>query len=155
MTKPLRILTLLFVAGLPWSASAGIWEGGNPEGGDIRGALKDLRVKMSGKINGFKLTGRHGRTVEVRLPRPQALDAPLVLPPGDWAEITLILEGPVTVRSALSVVQLDLESLTVALEDPEARVVQLDWTLPADPYDLDDDQLIVALEDGALALSKD
>lgn len=152
MTKPLRILALLFIAGLSWSASAGVWEGGNPEGGDIRGALKDLRVKMSGKISGFKLTGRHGRTVEVHLPRPQALDAPLVLPPGDWAEITLLLDGPVTVRSAHSLVQLEVETLTVVLEDTEARKVQLDWTVPADPYDLDDDQLIVALEDGGLAI---
>ncbi len=149
-----HILALLLLSGLPSTASAGWWETGNPGGDELRGTLKGLGLHLSGKITGFKVTGKHGRTSTVYLASPQGLDAPLDLPSGDWAEITVLLDGPVTVRSGGTSVRLEVDSLTVPLADPDATQVTLDWTLP-DGLDLrtvSAERLLHALEDGGLAI---
>ena len=42
MSYRLHILALLLLSGLPSTASAGFWEGGNPGGDELRGTLKGL-----------------------------------------------------------------------------------------------------------------
>lgn len=157
---PPRLL-LLFVL-LSGAAHAG-WIGlGDPD--TLRPTRQSQSFQLSGAIRGFKLTDRHGREVHVPLPRPLPLDAPLSLPAGDWADITLTLDGPVTLRgSGGAEAQLPLESLTASLEDPDARLIRLEWTLPEALLDqLRDGRapeaaLTVALQDGALgrALTRD
>lgn len=147
MFRRLIIVTLLSLIGL---TGTGFIEWGNPE--DVRGGLKGLQVRLSGKISGFKVTNKHGRSVEVRLPRLQSLDAPITLPAGAWAELTLVLDGPVTVRSGTAAVVLEVDALTVPLEDPDARQVHLDWTLPDEVGALSQGALIAALQDGGLAV---
>lgn len=148
-----HILALLVLSAMPGSASAGWVETGNPGGSELRGTFKGLGLHLSGKINGFKVTGKHGRTAVVELDSPQGLGAPLDLPEGEWAEITLLLDGPITVRSGGVSVRLEVETLTVPLSDPDAAQVTLDWSLP-DDLDLrtvSAERLRCALEDGGLA----
>ena len=146
------LVALLFGVGLPGVATARYTEWGNPGGDEFRGKLEGVR--LAGKITGFKLTNKHGRTVMVRLPHPQSLETPISLPEGEWAEITLLLAGPVTVSSGATSVVLKVDSLTVPLEDPEAGEIHLDWTLSSDleAMNFDPDRLILALEDGGLAV---
>ncbi len=146
------LLALLLVSALPTSASAGWTEVGNP-GGSFRGTFKDLQIRLSGSLKGFKVTGKHGKTEVVHLPRAQGLDQAISLPEGSWDEITLFLDGPVTVRASDGVIKLQVDSITVVLEDPDAAQVHLDWTLPADYTSLrgSPTRLLQALEDGALA----
>ena len=148
------LIALLFGVGLPGISTAGVIEVGNPGGDELRGKLEGVR--LAGKITGFKVTNKHGRTVQVRLPHPQSLETPISLPDGEWAEITLLLAGPVTVYSGATSVVLAVDSLTVPLEDPGAHEIHLDWTLPADlsalsPNGLPKAALILALQDGGLA----
>ena len=151
MSRPSALLALLVLSGLPGAAIAGWWEGGNPP--DLRGTHGLQSLQVSGKVTGYKLKANHGRTVAVTLATPQGLDQPLTLPAGDWAELTLILDGPVTLVQGGVVVQLSVDTLTVVLDDPSARKVHLDWTLPQPLSRLaaDPDALIPALEDGGLA----
>ena len=154
MNERTLLLALLAVAASGGTASAGVTEWGNPGGDEFRGKLAGVR--LAGKITGFKLTNKHGRTVQVRLPHPQSLETPISLPDGEWAEITLLLAGPVTVYSGASTVILEVDSLTVPLADPDANEVHLDWTLPADLIALSPNGpskavLILALQDGGLA----
>lgn len=59
------------------------------------------------------------------------LDAPLALPPGDWTDLELGFDAPVQVTLGDDAPALvALPTLLVPLEDPEARVVTLDWSLP-------------------------
>ena len=140
------VIALLLVSAVPTSASAGWTEVGNP-GGSLKG------IGLSGKLTGFKVTGKHGKTEVVHLPRAQGLDQAIPLPECSWHEITLTLDGPVTVRAEEGVLKLQVDSITVALEDPDAAQVHLDWTLPADDTSLrgSPTRLLQALEDGALA----
>ena len=140
------VIALLLVSALPTSASAGWTEVGNP-GGSLKG------IGLSGKLTCFKVTGKHGKSVVVTLPRAQGLDQAIVLPEGSWDEITLFLDGPVTVRTEEGVLKLQVDSITVTLEDPDASEVHLDWTLPSDWTTLraSPDRLLQALEDSALA----
>ena len=148
------ILALLLLSGLPSTASAGWWETGNPGGDELRGTFKGLGLHLSGNITGFKVTDQHGRTSTVVLASPQGLSAPLDLPSGEWTEITVLLDGPVTVRSAGQAHQLKVDSLTVPLADPGASQVHLDWTLPEDLnlQTTSAERLCQALEDGGLAV---
>lgn len=148
MSRRSILLALLFMAGFG-TAVAGVIEVGNPGGAEFRGKLEGVR--LAGKITGFKLTNKHGRTVMVRLPHPQSLETPISMPEGEWVEITLLLTGPVTVYSGATTVVLEVDSLTVPLGDPEAHEIHLDWTLPADLSALSGDALILALQDGGLA----
>ena len=146
------VIALLLVSALPTSASAGWTEVGNP-GGSLCGPFNDLQIRLSGSLKGFKVTGKHGKTEVVTLPRAQGLDKAIPLPEGSWDEITLTLDGPVTVRTEEGAIKLQVDSITVALEDPDAAQVHLDWTLPADDTSLRGSpaRLLQALEDGALA----
>ena len=154
MSYRLHILALLVLSAMPGSASAGWVETGNPGGDELRGTLKGLGLHLSGKINGFKVTGKHGRTSTVYLASPQGLSAPLDLPAGEWAEITLLLDGPVTVGNGGRHRQLWVDSLTVPLADPDATQITLDWTLPEglDLRTVSAERLLHALEDGGLAI---
>lgn len=110
-------------------AQAGIIINGNPPGLHTHQAVSAVQVR--GWVTRLKLTDRHGRSVVVPLPRPYALDEALPLPPGDWADLTLLLDGPAWVGTpGVQPVRLDLPSLTVPLDDPQATAVTLDWTLP-------------------------
>ena len=135
MSYRLHILALLLLSGLPSTASAGFWEGGNPGGDELRGTFKGLSLHLSGNITGFKVTDQHGRTSTVVLASPQGLSVPLDLPAGEWTEITVLLDGPVTVRSA-------------------GQSHQLNWTLPEDLnlQTTSAERLSQALEDGGLAI---
>ena len=150
MSRRLSLLSLLLLSAWSGSASADWWETDNPP--DVRGGYKLQDLRLQGKISGFKVKSTHGRTVTVTLPRSGGLDQPIALPKGEWAEITLILDGPLTLSAGGVTQTLQVHTLTVPLEDPEATQVHLDWTLP-EGLGLDGDAaaLISALEDGALA----
>ncbi len=145
----LAVFALVLLPLFSSSAEAGWVEWGNPE--DLRESAPEIQV--AGRITGFKVTGKHGKSVVVTLPRAQGLDQPIPLPEGSWHEITLTLDGPVTVRTEEGAIKLQVDSITVALEDPDAAQVHLDWTLPADDTSLraSPTRLLQALEDGALA----
>ena len=155
-----RLPLLIAIGALTGLAQARVWEDGNPPGFTGRQTLPGVQVK--GWFSSFKLTGRHGRTVVVHLDRAHALTDSLDLPPGDWADLTLILDGPATLSApGASAVRLDLTELTVPLDDPEATSIKLEWTLPegllsalqagVDPSALLD-TLTNALQDGGMAV---
>ena len=155
-----RVPLLIAIGALTGLAQAGIWENGNPPG--LHGRQTVVGVQVKGWFSSFKLTGRHGRTVVVHLDRAQALTAPLDLPSGDWADLTLFLDGPVTVSAPdASPIRLDLTELSVPLDDPHATTIKLEWTLPdgllaalhagVDPAALAT-PLAAALQDGGLAV---
>ena len=150
MSRPSVLLALLVLSGLPGAAFAGWWETGNPP--DVHGLHSAQKFQISGKVNGIKLKATHGRSRVVTLPAPVDLDQALSLPAGEWAEVTLLLDGPLTVTVDGRQVQLEVDSLTVVLEDPTARLVHLEWSLPDAPIRTwSADALIQALEDGAIA----
>ena len=149
---------LLLLALFPWLdlAEAAVVHNGNPPG--LHEGLNRPAVELQGRIQGFKVVGRHGRTSKVSLSRTVGLDEPLQLPAGDWTELVLELEGPLTLRVAGSgAVQLWVEHLSVLLEEPGGGPVRLDWTLPdgaisALQAGLVPTGLVGLLEDGALAV---
>lgn len=153
----LRLPVLLALGALSTAAHSGIIINGNPE--SLRGTVARGALQVKGWTSMVKLTGRHGRSVAVRLPRPYALDEALPLPAGDWAELTLILDGPVTVALPGAPAQaVDLDTLTVPLDEPGAVEIHLDWTLPegllsALQAGVAPQGLAHALEDGALAVT--
>ncbi len=143
-------LSLVGLLLLTAPAQAGFWGDGG----------RDLHLRSSlqvtGAIRGYKLTSTHGRTVVVKLATPADLAAPLTLPAGPWAELTLLLDGPVTVSAGETSLRLEVDTLTVSLTDPDARQVHLEWSLPEpllaqiqrpDVAPL----LLTALQDGAVA----
>ena len=152
---------LLLLALFPWLdlAEAAVAHTGNPPG--LHEGLNRPAVELQGRIQGFKVVGRHGRTSKVSLSRTVGLDEPLQLPAGDWTELVLELEGPLTLRVAGSgTVQLWVEHLSVLLEEPGGGPVRLDWTLPdgaisALQAGLVPVGLVGLLEDGALAVEEE
>lgn len=152
MSHRMLPFALLLVSAMPNPAGAGWTEVGNP-GGTLHGTFKGSQFRLSGELKGFKVTGKHGKSKVVDLPRGTDLSRPLMLPEGTWHEITLLFDGPVTVRATDGAIKLQVDSLTVTLEDPDAHEVYLDWTLPDDwsALSASPDRLLQALEDGALA----
>ncbi len=153
MTHRLPVLIAL-CALLASIANAGIIIAGNPH--TLHGQVGAMNVVVKGWVTGVKLTGRHGRTVTVVFPRALPLDGALPIPSGDWADLTLELAGPVTVSVEGRGVNLDVPSLTVALDEPDASQVHLEWSLPegllsAISAGMSPTALASALEDGGLA----
>ena len=128
-------------------ARAFIWYDGSP--GKIIAVPSHPTVRVSGWVRGIKLTSTTGREIIVKLPRPVPLDQPLTLPAGDWSDLTLILDGPLQVQVDQRPLYLTLPELVVPLDDPSAREIELDWSLPEGP--LDPATLPALLQDGALA----
>lgn len=155
MNRSLRPLLLLgLCCGV---AQAGIDEGGNPPGLHIQHLSGAVHVR--GLVSQLKLTDRRGRSTTVALPRPYRLDEALPLPSGDWADLTLLLEEPVWVEVAGGAPsRLAVAEITLALDDPGAAWVRLDWSLP-DPTSAtlragrSVPGLVEALADGAIARS--
>lgn len=152
MTRPIALVLLAITLVEP-VAQAGWWSQDNGTGLRPRGSQTPA---VSGSFRAYKLTSTHGRTVTVRLPRPASLHEPVALPTGEWATITLLPDGPVTVNG-LSV---ELDAITVPLADPAAAEIHLEWSLSdaltarllsGDRSADLADQLGLALEDGALA----
>lgn len=148
--RPSALLLLALFGGV---AHAWYAESGNPNG-----VIQRPRIQVNGQLSSFKLTDRHGRVTPVNLQRSLDLGAAIPLPPGDWVELTLVLDGPATVALAgARPAPLSASELTVVIQDPDASRVILDWTLPegalqalqagVTPRDLP--QL---LNDGALAM---
>lgn len=151
-----RLPSIVALALLMGVANAGYWEYGNPPGLHPREDRQALSLR--GQVSGLKLSGRHGRTATVTLARPYSLDEALPLPAGHWDELTLVLEGPVTVALGSGPPHLlNARTLTVVLEDPDAASVVLDWSLPEGAWSalkagVEVTGLPALLEDGALAL---
>lgn len=152
MTRALPLCALALALTAP-TASAGWWHSHTT---DLVRPQAGRAVALSGSVRAYKLTSTHGRTVMVRLPRPASLSEPLALPEGPWAELTLLLDGPLV----LDGVVLEVDTLTVPLTDPDATEVQLEWTLPdslaarlrGGPVDEELRLAVVgALEDGGVA----
>ena len=142
----MRLPMILLLGALSSPAYAWYINSGNP----LQTRPTPSSVQVSGRIRGFKLTSPAGRVVVVTLPRPARLDEVLPLPAGVWAEITLLLDGPVTVqREGDPPVMLPIDDMTLVLDDPEARHIQLEWRLPEGP--LAPAALGLALEEGGLA----
>ena len=124
-----------------------------------------------GPVVGLRWIGRSGAPVVRRLPAPADLfTGCFVAPPGEWADLDLVLDGPVridglTAAGALVGLDLDLAVLAVALDEParggDCVAVSLDlpaWLaedadreggLALTPGHPDHDALAAALADGA------
>lgn len=150
-----RLPVLIALSALSASiADAGIIINGNPH--TLHGQVGAMNVVVKGWVTGVKLTGRHGRTVAVAYPRALPLDGALPIPAGDWADLTVELEGPVTVSVDGGRVTVHVSSLTVALDEPDAAEVHLEWSLPegllsAISAGVSPTALETALEDGGIA----
>ena len=151
-----RLPLLILLGALSGVAHAWYWESGNPGGSPLRQPQLSFQVK--GQVSSFKLTGRHGRQQVVRLPRPYDLQEALPLPAGDWVELTLVPRGPVRVEVAGGPpLALHVPELTVVLDDPAAREVHLEWSLPEGAWRALQAGMEVAglpdlLQDGAVAV---
>lgn len=154
-----RITLVLVLALLPAAGQAGSISTGSKL--QFRIAQNLQNVQATGHIRGLSVTNRHGRSMPVAVPPSAKLGDTLVLPPGDWAEITLTLDGPVVVSvEGAAPISVDLGTLTVPLEDPEAGIVVLDWALPdavvarlraGAPDQAVREALIAAIRDGVIA----
>ena len=118
--------------------------------GSLRVVGLSLRVRAVGWV------GPSGSIPPRRLPAPLALhgDTALTAPPGAWSDVVLVLDGPVALSAEDAAgpltVRLDLETLTVALDDPAPGgryVLQAPEALPDDPV-----AAAAALRDGLLAV---
>lgn len=114
--------------------------------------------RLSGTAGGVVWGGRHGRSVTVLFDAPRPLDAleSVPCPPGEWVELSLLLEGELVVTGGRTEA-LALERLTVVLYEPVVGGPDQDlWldlpevsALPAGERALQ-----VWLEDGILVLSE-
>lgn len=111
---------------------------------------------LQGHIRSLVWTDRTGRTQRERAPAGLNLNdnASFLPPAGEWVELTLVLDGPVTLTGTTPAgaplrLSAELGTWTVPLESPEDRSLVLDLELPAllaSPA-----ELARALRDGALA----
>lgn len=112
------------------------------------------RWTATGQISEIRAVDLAGGVTEVPLDAPRALDAPLEPPPGA-VELELTLSGPLTLRSwsprGPVTLTLDLPTLSVPLDDPDAETVRIELGLPEDPATLTAEQLSEQVSEGALA----
>ncbi len=112
-------------------------------------------ARLSGRVVAVGWTGR-GRSLAPR-PLAEAIDLDalqITAPAGDWSDLVLVLDGPVTVLVSTEdgrsrAAQVQLTTLTVALEDPDATGV-LRLSLPTLTGEESPDALRAALQDGLL-----
>lgn len=151
MSARTRLWTLAILLVLPSSG----WGGGGVISGPPKLAESLLSPRLGGaRVIALQWTGRHGRQVTRPLPQPLPIDAlhGVVAPPGEWVELTLLLDGPPRIEGAGEVVTLETSSLEVVLETPltggTAVDLELSIELPADLAGYDHPALLVALQDG-------
>ncbi len=113
--------------------------------------------RLSGAAGGVVWGGRHGRSFTVLFDAPRPLDAleSVPCPPGEWVELSLLLEGELAVAGGRTEA-LTLERLTVVLDEPVVGGPDQDlWLdLPeASTLPVGERALQVWLEDGILAQS--
>jgi len=139
----------------PVALAGVVIQGGGPKLATVHAA--GLRsAALHGHVRSLVWTDRTGRTRRETVPVDLNLDsaATLLPPPGEWTDLTLVLDGPVTLTGttlagAPTRLSADLGAWTVPLEAPGSAPLILDLALPAglsSPADL-----AVALQDGALA----
>lgn len=162
-----RLPLLLALLALSRLAGAAYSHVGNPPGLRAEGFYGHVGNPpgVRGWVSGYKLVGRHGRSVHVQLPKPAPLTAPLALPPGSWADLVLELDGPLTVVvDGGPPVSVQVDQLTVPVEDPSSLegpgggAVRFSWSLPEGVISALQVGLVPAdlsgrLEDGALAVT--
>lgn len=112
------------------------------------------RWSASGEITAIRAVDLAGGVTEVPLDAPRSLDEPLEPPPGA-VELELTLSGPLTLRSwsprGPVTLTLDLPTLSVPLDDPDAETVRIELGLPEDPATLTAEQLAEQVSEGAVA----
>lgn len=112
------------------------------------------RWSATGQISAIRAIDLAGGVTQVPLDAPRSLDEPLEPPPGA-VELELTLAGPLTLRSWSSrdpvTLTLDLRTLSVPLDDPDAETVRIELVLPEDPATLAADQLSEQVREGAVA----
>lgn len=137
---------------------------GNPGGDKLHNAGL-VHLSVQGRALALRWVNRSGQVRTQRLPAPVDPFQPgaLVAPPGEWADVVLVLDGPVRLDGQTESGQrfsttLDLGEWTIPLEDPSVstggRVLDLDLVVPAGPRgsgDAADAALLTAVRDGALA----
>ena len=123
---------------------------------------------LQARVTSLKWIGRNGQSRTQRPPAPFDPFQPgaLVAPQGDWADVVLVLDGPVriegrTADGARFSASLDLGEWTIPLEDPSVsdsgRALDLELSLPAGlrgsmaPGQPGYADLLAAVRDGALA----
>ncbi len=153
---PLALLALLALSG---GEAQAVWVMGDKpsftgrpaQGGVVMGdkpGLHPIRLK------GVQLVPRHGRPVDLPLPRPLLLDDGLLIPAGDWAELRLTLDGPLVLSWGDEERRLSVQELWIPLEDPASDAPRRLWLdLPPLDGSLSDDALLRQIEDGALLVS--
>lgn len=130
-------------------------------GSRFSGNLHLPRVSLKANVTSIGWTDKKGRTLTRPLPRPTPLsELVLVAPPGEWVELTLTFDGPVTLTwedpaGRIREAKLDLGALCAVLEEPSApgQLLVLDLALPEGTW-RDPESLRVALEDGARVVGR-
>ena len=152
MPRPaLLALATLGALGLSAPGHGGIW-GADPD--ELRPLATRGQLRVIGlqvKVRGIDWTGpghRRPGPAPARLGLGDALDAPA----GDWTDLTLHTDGPVTVTVAredgrVLTFEADVGDVTVPLDDPDARRFTLDLALP-DPLPADPDARAALVRDG-------
>ena len=145
-----RILLLAALALLGPAALAGSWHSGGGASGLV---AHPAAFHLNARVRSLILTNRQGRRTTVPLPGSRELSQGLPVPAGDWAEITVVFDGPVfLVGSPGGPVPLAIQTLTAPLERPDAtedRMLFLDLALPDG---LRGPALLAAVADGVLAV---
>lgn len=156
---PLFLLSLLIT---PELARAGGEVGWGTGSGLI---LRQSRLLAGqAQLVAVRWTSRTGRSSTVQLDRPVDLfeAPPLLAPAGEWAELTLLVDGPWTLSGRDFAWTLRMPALTVVLDQPvrstgttpvSVELLLPEGALPAKirPGDAAHDALVVALQDGAQA----
>ena len=112
------------------------------------------RWSATGQISAIRAIDLAGGVTEIPLDAPRSLDEPLEAPPGA-VELELTLAGPLTLSAWTSrgpvTLALDLHTLSVPLDDPDAETVRIELALPENPEALAADQLSEQVREGAVA----
>ena len=157
MNAPRLLLVAALSLGLAPTSDAGWQSGWIPT--RFSALVGSKKITVTGRLAGLRWVGRA---------RPaDAAPGPLVAPPGDWTDVVLIFDGPVTLAGLTDAgapwaATLDLGELVVPLEDPDATgPLSLDLDLPAwltdaagrdiEPGHPRHDALVRAVRDGAIA----
>ena len=157
--RPLCLAVLVLVLAVPAARAGGITFSGGVGTASVRDTQKQFQ--FSGRFKSLLLTHRDGHTRYVPLAAPLSLGQGLPVPAGDWVEVLVIFDGPVSLVSPDGhSTPLPLRALAVTIDEPDAAQDRtLDVDLPSDLASLGLDRLTpealtAAIQDGVLAVNQ-
>lgn len=153
--RRLFLLALLTSLTFTNASAGGVSLGGNMPTKLVSGA--DQRLVLVGSFKAVRWVPQTGRSVQRPMAGALGPSVALQAPAGEWAELVLIFDGPVSVSDGARVRALSVTELAVPFEVPlratgDTVTVSLDLAVPLALWTAGDvSELEAAIVDGALA----